>query len=168
MAIATAAIIALGSTGLGLRMKGQYQAGKAAEAQAESEAEWREYEAKLKEREATERLEAAAYEEKKFRKAGERLKARQRVALGKAGVLPTLSAAEVLEETATELEEDALMIRRGGQVGAQTLTTEAQFARYGAGSALLRGRQARRASRYEMAATGLSGGAQLAYQYKKK
>lgn len=164
--VATAAMIALGGTGLGLQMKGQYEAGKAAERQAESETEWREYEAKLKEREATERLEAAAYEEKKHRKAGERLKARQRVAFGKAGVLPTGSALEVLEETASELEMDALMIRRGGTVGAQRLTAGAQLSRFAGRSALLRGRAKRRASYYQMAGTGLGGGAGLAYRYK--
>ena len=155
--------IAGGATGLGLQMKGQYEAGKAAQAQAKSEAGIREYEAKLIERQKLETQEAAAFEERKHRKAGERLKARQRVALGKAGVLPTGSVLEVLEETATELEIDALMIRRSGQVGARALTAEAQLTRMAGRSALLRGKAARRASRFGMAATGLAGGAQLAF-----
>jgi len=157
-------LLALGGA-FGLQMKGQYEAGKAAEAQAESEAEWAEYRAKLQEREAAERLEAAAIEEKKHRKAGARLKARQRVLVGQAGILPIGSPFEVMKETATELEMDALMIRRGGMVGAQALTAEAQFSRYAGRSALLRGRSARRASRYDMASTGLMGGAMMLDMY---
>lgn len=158
-------LIALGATGLGLQMKGQYEAGKAAERQAKSEAQWAEYKAQLEEREATERQEAAAVEEKKHRKAGERLKARQRVAVGKAGVLPVGSVSEVLEETASELETDALMIRRGGLTGAQRLREGAQLTRYAGRSALLRGRARRRASYYRMAGTGLGGASELAYRY---
>ena len=157
------AAIATGGTGLGLQMKGRMEAGKQAEAQAKSEAAWHEYNAKLAKREATEKLEAAAHEERKHRKAGERLKARQRAQLGKAGVLPTGSVEDVLEETATELEEDALMIRRGGQVGAQRLTAEAQLSRFKGRSALFRGRAARRASRTQAISGALSGASQLAF-----
>jgi hypothetical protein len=158
------AAVALGGTGLGLQLKGQHEAGKAAEAQAKSEAAWQEYNAKLAEREAVEAQEAAAYEESKHRKAGERLKARQRVMLGQGGVLPELSAMDVLEETASELEMDALMIRRSGTVGAQRLTAGAQLSRMASRSALLRGRSAKRAARNQMWATGLSGAGSLAYQ----
>lgn len=164
--VATAVMLALGGTGLGLQMKGQYEAGKAAERQAESESEWREYEAKLKEREATEAQAAAASEEKKHRKAGERKKARLRTQIGQAGILPIGSVELIAKEMGTEIEYDALMIRRGGTVGAQRLTAGAQLSRFAGRSALLRGRSARRASYYKMAGTGLGGGAGLAYRYK--
>jgi len=144
--VLAAAAIALGATGLGLQMKGQYEAGKAAEARAKSEAAMAEYEAKLREREATEAQEAAAYEEKKLRKGGERLKARQRMLYGKAGVAPEGSPFEVMEETAFELEMEALNIRQGGTVGYQRYTTGAALSRLSGRSALLRGRAARRAS----------------------
>lgn len=157
--------IAMGGTGLGLQMKGQYEAGKAAEAQAKSEAAWREYNAQLAEREARETQVAAAYEESKLRKGGERLKARQKVLYAKAGVTPEGSPLEVMEQTAAELEMDALMIRRGGQLGYQRYTAAAGLERMMGKSALLRGRAARRASRWGMAATGLTGAAQLGYQY---
>ena len=157
--------IAMGGTGLGLQMKSQYEAGKAAQAQAKSEAGLREYNAQIAEREAREAQEAAAYEEQKFRKGGERLKARQRALYAKAGVTFEGSPLDVMEQTAVELETDALMIRRGGQLGARRLTAEAQLQRYAGRSALLRGRAARRAGRWGMAATGLGGGAQLGYQY---
>ncbi len=155
--------IGAGGTGLGLRMKGQYEAGKAAEAEAQTAATWREYNAKLDEREAVETREAAGFEERRHRKAGERLKSRQRVQLGKAGILPTGSASEVLEETATELEIDALMIRRGGQVGARALTSQAQLTRMAGRSALLRGKAKRRAGLVGAFGTGLSGASQLTF-----
>lgn len=159
----TAALI-LGGVGLGLGVKGQYQAGKAAQAQAKSEAAWQEYNAKLAEREAVEKLTAAGVEEKKFRKAAERLKARRRTQAGKAGLLPIGSIEEVAIETATELEADALMIRRGGQVGAQFLTAEAAMSRLRGRSALLRGKAARRAGRLEAIGTGATGTSRLMFE----
>lgn len=165
MALGALAItaIAMGGTGLGLQMKGQYEAGKAAQIQSESEAALREYNAQLAEQEAVEAQEAAAFEERKFRKGAERLKARQRTLYAKAGITPEGTPLDVMEQTATELGIDALMIRRGGQLGARGLTAEAQLQRFAGKSALLRGRAARRASRLQMLTTGLMGGAQLAY-----
>lgn len=151
----------LGIAGLATQLVGQYKQGQAAEAQTESEQAWHEYNAKLAEREATEAQEAAAYEEKKLRKSGERFKARQRMLYAKAGVSLEGSPLEVMEETATELEMDALMIRRGGQLGYQRYSAEAGLERMAGKSALLRGRSARRASRWKMAGTGLIGGSQL-------
>lgn len=163
----TIGVLALGGTGLGLQMKGQYEAGKAAEAQAKSEAAWHEYNAQLAQREATEAQEAAAYEEKKFRKGGKRLKARQRALYAKAGVTFEGSPLEKMEETEYELTMEALNIRHGGQLGYQRYTAEAALKRMAGKSALLRGRAARRASRWGMAATGVSGAGQLGYQYGK-
>jgi len=155
--------ISMGGTGLGLQMKGQYEAGKAAQRQAESEAALREYNAQLAEREAIEAQEAAAYEESKHRKAGERLKGRQRTLYAKAGVTFEGTPLDVMEQTAAELETDALMIRRGGLIGAQRLTAESQLQRFAGRSALLRGRAARRSSQLGMLTTGLMGGAQLGF-----
>ena len=166
MAAGIIAAIVLGSTGLGLQMKGAMEAGKAAQAQAKSEAAWQEYNAKIAEREAEEVQTAAASEERKQRKAGARLKARRITQAGKAGIEPIGSFAKVQEETATELEIDALTIRRGGQTGAQRLTAEASLSRLSGRSALLRGRAARRAGRIGAFATGLSGGAGLALSAK--
>lgn len=158
------AMIALGATGLGMQMIGQYQAGEAAEAQAGREAALREYNTMLAEREAVEAQEAAAYEEQKFRKGGERLKATQRVRYGR-GLTFEGTPSDVMEETAFELEKDARLIRRGGQLGYQRYTAEAKLQRFAGKSALLRGRAARRASRWGMAATGLTGGSQLLSQW---
>lgn len=160
-----AAIIAATVASTTLQIAGQYQAGKAAEAQGKSQDALLEYNAQLAEREATEAQEAAAHEERLFRKGGERLKARQRVGYAKAGVTPEGSPLEVMERTATELEIDALMIRRGGQLGYQRYTAEAGLQRTAGRSALLRGRAARRASRIGMAGTAFGGAGQIGYQY---
>lgn len=165
MVIATAALIALGGTGLGLQLKGQYEAGKAAEAQAASEAAWRERNARLADREAKERLEAAAHEEAKFRKGGERLKATQRARFAKAGVTFAGTPEDVFEETAIELEFDARMIRRGGLIGAQRFTEEAALERRIGKSALLRGTAARRAARYGLATTAVGGASDILGTY---
>ena len=165
MALATAAFIALGGTGLGMQLKGQYTAGKAAEAQAASENAWRERNARLAERESKEALEAAAHEEAKFRKGGERLKATQRARIAALGLTFEGTPADVFEETATELEFDALMIRRGGLVGAQRFTAEAGLERRLGKSALLRGSAARRASRYGLAATAVGGASDILGTY---
>ena len=167
MAAATTAILALGGTGLGLQMKGQHEAGKAAAAQAKSQAALDEYNAQLAEREAVEARDVAAFEERRFRKGGERLKARQRAAFAKAGVTFEGSPLEVMEQTAIELETDALMIRRSGQLGAGRLTAEAGLQRFAGRSALLRGKAKRRAGTISALATGLGGAAQLGFQSAK-
>ncbi len=81
-------------------------------------------------------------EEKTHRKAGKRHLARMLVE----GFDPL-----ILEETAGELEKDALMIRRGGELGEQKLTSQAVIERG-------KGAFARRAGRWRSGATLLSGG----------
>ena len=163
MAAGAIAAIALGGTGLGLNLKAAQQAGKAAESQAKSEAAWQEYNAKIADREATQAQAAAGFEERKKRKAGERVKARRRVQAGKASILPVDSFEDVQKETGTELEIDALMIRRGGQAGAQALSSQAQLSRLAGRSALLRGTARRRAARIGGFASALSGASQLTF-----
>lgn len=158
-------IIATAATGIGVAVAGQYQAGQAAKAQAKSQAEWHEYNAKLAEREAAEARDVAAAEESKFRKGGERLKATQRARYAQLGVTPEGSPEAFAKEQAIEIEKDALTIRRGGQIASQRLTAEAQLQRFAGKSALLRGKASLRASRWRMASTGLSGAAGLGYQY---
>ncbi len=158
---------ALFTVGTVTQMKAQREAGEAAEEQSQREAAWREFNAKLEEREAKEVQESAASEEQKFRKGGERLKARRRTQAGQAGILPIGSFELVSRETVDELEMDALEIRRGGTIGAQGLTAAAQLSRFGAKSALLRGKAARRAGWTGALATGLSGAAQLGFQATK-
>ena len=72
---------------------------------------------------------------------------------------------DVLEETAAEIEVDALNIRRTGQLEYQAGQAEATIERGLGQSALLKGRAARRAGIFGAIGTGLAGGASLGYQY---
>ncbi len=156
---ATAATIAADAalvTG-GVSAFSQLQAGKQAEALGKSQAAISAYNAILDKQEAQERLDVAGVEETKFRAAGEKLKARQRVAFAKAGITTEGTPMDVLEETAIQLETDALTIRRGGQVGARALTASAQLQRVAGRSAIIRGRQRRRAGQIGAAGTAIGG-----------
>ena len=154
----------LAATAIGVQMKAKHEEGKAEERRLKDEAAWQEYNAKIAEREAKEVQTAAAFEERAQRKAGARLKARRITQAGQAGIEPIGSFEKVQEETTTELEIDALTIRRGGETGAQRLTAEASLSRLSGRSALLRGRAARRAGRIGAISTGLRGGSQLAFK----
>lgn len=158
--LATTALT-LGATGIGLQVAGQVQAGREARAQGKSQEALREYNARLAEREAREARDVAAFEERRLRKGGERLKATQRARIAKAGVTFEGSPLEAMEQTATELETDALLIRRGGLIGAQRFTAEAALSRVAGRSALLRGKAKRRAATIGAFATGLGGAAQV-------
>lgn len=158
------AAIGVGAAGLGLQAKGILEAGKAARRQAKAEREWYEYNAKIKQRAAEEQQEAAAAEERKHRKAGERKKARMITQAGQAGIEPIGSFEEVFKETASEIEEDALTIRRGGTLAAQSLRAGAELDILSGRSALRRGREAVRASKLAAWSTALGGGSDLAFQ----
>lgn len=149
------ALVALG--GMAVTASGQYKAGQEAEEQGRRTREWREYNARLAEREATEAQAAAAGEERKFRKGARRLKSRQRVLYAKAGVKETGTPERFMEEQSLEIEEDALQIRRSGQLGYQRYSAEAALERIAGKSALLRGKASQRAARWRMASTGIQG-----------
>lgn len=135
----------------GMQAYSQYQTGKA-------EQRWQEYQAELLRKQAKEEEQVAFVEAKRFRKAGERLKAEQRVRYAKAGVMLEGTPMDVLEATAVELETDALMIERGGWLRKERFETEAVLSR-------MKGGAARRAGRRRMAGTLLGGGAQAGMQY---
>lgn len=148
--------------GTGISVAGTLQAGKEAEKQGKSEAAWHEYNAQLAEREGEERQAAAAEEERRLRKRGVRGKATARTQYAQAGVTLEGSPMDFLESYASEIELGALEIRRTGQVGAQEMRTSAALSRYAGKSAILRGRSAKRASRWKALGTGLMGAASLA------
>lgn len=149
------ALVAFG--GLTVAATGQYQAGQAAKEQGERQAAWNEYNARLAEKEATEAQAAAAGEERKFRKGARRLKSKQRALYAKAGVKEAGTPERFMEEQSIEIEEDALQIRRSGQLGYQRYSAEAALERIAGKSALLRGKASQRAARWRMASTGIQG-----------
>jgi hypothetical protein len=82
-----------------------------------------------------------------------------RALYGKAGLSITEGTPLLtLEETAGEIEKDALMIRRGGIMEEQRLTSQAAIERS-------KGKFARRAGRWRTGATLLSGGSRMADLY---
>lgn len=149
----------------GVGAYGSWQAGEQAEAFGKSQQELNEYNAMLDKREAERTLAVTAYEEARHREAGEKFKARQRVGYAHAGVTMEGTPMDMLEQTAINLEKDALSIRYGGQVGAGELTSSAQMRRIAGRSALLKGRAQRRAYRTAAFGQGL-GGAADAYRYR--
>lgn len=151
----------------GISAFSQLQAGREAEALGKSQAAISAYNEILDKRAAQEKLDVAGAEEGKFRTAGERLKARQRVAFAKAGVEPVGTPMDVLEETAIQLETDALTIRRSGQIGARELTASAQLQRVAGRSALIRGRRIRRASQIGAVGTAIGTLGQTIYQRQR-
>jgi hypothetical protein len=142
--LVTAGNIAIGATVASTAMsaKAQSDAGK-------TEKKWLEYNAAITEQQAEAFKQSALDEEKTHRKAGQRHLARMLVE----GYDPLM-----LEETAGELEKDALMIRRGGTLGEQKLKSQAGMERG-------KGAFARRTGRWRSGATLLSGGTQAAGLY---
>lgn len=142
----------------GIQAYGQIQEGKAAAAQAKSEQEILNYNAEIKEREATLEVERAQAEARRFKKEGEVLQGEQRVRLAKGGVLVTTGTpALLLEETARELEADRMSILKEGFLAESFALSEAEGLRFQGRAARARGINIRTASRYKAAGTILSG-----------
>jgi len=140
----TAGNVALGTMAVSTAMttKAQSDAGK-------TEKRWQEYNAAISEQTGKAIQESALHEEKTHRKAGRRHIARMIVE----GYSPLM-----LEETAGEIEKDALIIRRGGVLGEQKLKSQAVTERG-------KGAFARRTGRWRAGATLLSGGTRMADLY---
>lgn len=115
-----------------------------------AQAKMAEYNAQVAEREGQIATTGAEFEEAQFRREGERLKATQRVRFAKAGVKPAGSPLLVMEETAAEIERNALAIRYGGSLEAARATSRAQLERFG-------GRQAKRAAKIKATGSLLTG-----------
>ena len=112
------------------------------------------FQADLLARQAQREREIAALEETEFRRRGDRLLATQRARLGASGVDFTGTALDVAEDTAAEIELQALKIRSGGQAREAGLRGEAAFSR-------LRGDQAFRSGVAGAGASFLRGGAKF-------
>ncbi len=148
------AAIGLFSAGVGMSAAGQHQAG-------EAQAAWLKYDSALAKREAEITEKKTSYEVASFRRQGEKFKAEQRATVGASGVRLEGSPLEVLAETASEIERDALMTRYAGKV---------EEKRYMAQSALLKtqGKYAKKAANLGALTTLLTGAGTLGlYGYSK-
>lgn len=118
------AIIVAAFAATAIQAYGQYQAGKAAEAQAiasakqaRAEAAWHDYNAKIALREAEAERQAAAFEAQQQAREAKQLKARQRAIVGASGVTAEGSPLLVMEDTAAQLALENAMIRMRGARG---------------------------------------------------
>jgi hypothetical protein len=161
------AIIALLAAGTATAAVGQYQQGKAAEAQSESEQDILNYNARLKEEEAEDMREAARREADKFAEEGRRLMGTQKVRLARGNVLSAEGApALLLEETALELDLERLDILKSGFKRAGYAESEAAGLRFEGKSARARGKNLKRGATLAAGGTLLSGMGQAGYAYK--
>lgn len=151
-------LIPLLIAGVGIQAYGQYQQGKAAEAQGKAEQAILNQNAALKERQAAAELERSRAEALRFEKEGEALLGTQQVRLAKGGVLTTAGTpALLLELTAQELEADRLQILKEGFLEESFRKSEAAGLRFEGRAAKARGKNIKRASRFAAAGSLLTG-----------
>lgn len=143
-------LFSIGAGGL-MSAYSQLQAGKAAADVADYNAQVLEYQAGVS-------RETAAYEEKRLRRAAERIKSTQRARYAKAGVTFEGSPLAVLADTAAEAEMDALAIRYAGETRAASYEMEAIGSRW-------EGKMAKMTGRIGAMQTILSTGGQVGYLY---
>ena len=113
--------------GIGLQVAGQLQAGRAAEAQAESEQNLANYNAQVAEQEAKARRQRAAFAQKRQVKRGAEIKGALTAKLGVGLGSPV--AADLAAEQAAEIELETLMIGFEGEVLTRRAETQAELDR---------------------------------------
>ena len=144
--------------GASFQAYGQYQSGKAAEAQGKAEQQIAEYNTTLKERQADAERERARVEAERFSKEGDALQATQNVQFAKGGVLVTEGTpALVLEQTAMELEANRMAILTEGFLAGSFLESEAEGLKLVGSAAAAKGKNLNTASQYSAIGSLLSG-----------
>ncbi len=157
MGLATIAVVAI-AAGAGVQAYGQYQQGKAAEAQGKAEQQILEHNAKLKEREADAERKRARVAAEQFELEGEALLGTQQVGFAKGGVLTTEGTpALVLEETAQALNIDRMRILEEGFLAGSFRESEAEGLRFQGRAAKARGKNIKRAQTLAAGGTILTG-----------
>ena len=149
MAVTTALLIGTAVVGAGMTVAGQYKQARTEEALAD-------YNRRLALREGRMAEEESRYAVRQQRRLGERLKGRQRALYGKSGVTAEGSPLEVMQETAADLEMDALLTLRQGYLGKQRFLAEADIYK-------MRGKSIRRALPWQVGSTLLTSGARMGY-----
>jgi len=142
---------------------GAIQQGKMAAAQGQAQMNAANYNARMKEIEAgITREQSNAREEQQRRQAREVL-GRQRAAVAQASIGFGGSALDIMEESATLAELDALTIRYEGDLKAKGLLAEAEFDKYSGQVSMAMGKAAKKAS-YVSAAASILQGSSAAYK----
>jgi len=143
---------------------GQQQQARAAASAAEYQARVADQNRRLAQAQSVEAMAAGAREEGRFRRRAEQFQATQRAMLAASGAQLTGSPLQVIEQTASGIEEDVTQIRLnalrsawGHDVQASSFLNEAQQARASAAAA----RRAGRTAWISGAASLISSGAQM-------
>ena len=149
---------AVAAVGAIASIAGTYTSMQAQKKQGESQEQWNQYNAAVAERDAESARQSAQYEADLKRREGEKLLGRQRALFGKAGVTFEGSPLLLMEETASDIEMDALMIERTGKLTSQRYQSEATLSR-------MKGASAKRAGYYGAGTTLLTGAGRAATTY---
>jgi len=172
MSLIPAIIAATGAIGAGMQIYGAMQAtkaakqqakaaeqqGKAAEQQGKAEQQIFDYNASLKEQEATAARERAMEEARMFEERGRELQGTQKVTLAKGGVLSSEGTpALLMTEMARNLEVDRNKIIKEGSLAESTLRSEARGLRYEGMAAKARGVNANIGYKYSARGSLLTG-----------
>lgn len=144
--------------GTGISAAGQIQAGRAAEAEAESARNIALYNAAIQEREAKAIERKGEFEQFRQAEAATRAKSRLRARLAATGAVPDIGTPLLLqEEQAEELELESLLIGYETQIGAARARSQAEIDRLAGRLAVGRGKAAKRAGLVGAGATLLTG-----------
>lgn len=161
-----AAVPVMMAVGTGLSVYSQVQQGRAAQAEAETEAAWQEYNARVAEGEARLREQQAAVQTGDARRQAQQTQARQRAQIAASGLATTGTPLEVMNETAANLERSILEVSRRGAMEAQQFRSQAGINLFQAETAKLRGRNAMKAAYIDAASTAFQGGTKTASYIK--
>ena len=161
MAIATTTIIVLVAVlavaAAGVSAYASYQQGQSQKRMAEYNAKIRDSQAKSLEQSSTASQQQAAYEAQQTRERKTRLLATQRVSYLKSGVEISGSALDVMNDTATELEMDALTSIYKGQISGGQYSYGADVERAGGAMSRMGGKTAAEQGNYAAVGSLLSG-----------
>lgn len=138
---------------------GAIQQGKMAEAMGKAQMNMANYNARMKELEADITRQQTNAREEQQRRQARQLLGKQRAAVAQAGIGWGGSALDIMEESATLAELDALTIRYEGDLKARGLLAGAEADRFAGGVAMAQGKAAKTASYISAGASLLSGAA---------
>lgn len=145
------------AVGTAMSAVGAVAGGYAQKSQAEAQAKAAEYNANLTKMQAdVERSQSAAREEQQLRR-GRQVLGAQRAAIAQAGAGFGGSMADIMEESATAAELDALTMRYEGDLRSKGLLAQAEGDLYGARAARAAGKQAVKAGWISAGASALTG-----------
>lgn len=154
--------VALSATGAGIAAYGQYQQGKQAERNANAQAAWHGYNAKvaLREKEAQDKANQFAAQQQKKR--SDMMMGRLRAGVGASGVEMEGSPLLVAEDTAAELAKEEMNLRLTGERKSRALKSRSILDTSKASAARSAADSFGRGAIWSAAGTGISGGAKAA------